>query len=371
MSLRSSTVLEEQVEEKRLAKVVTMPSLSLLRTETVPSRRRPFAAGFVVQIIFVLVLIRVAAYTPKLIHTDVRQSVTLIAPRLEEPTPPPPHMRVVAPKLSKPLPLPKATPTPEIQPPPVEAKLEPPKPLPTPPVPVPVRHVEVNHFAAAPTPQPPAPPKPEVKTNVFAGSATEATVKAPVQQVQTGGFGNPAGFKGNAAEAKMNAPRLGAFDKAAGPGDGNGLGGAHGRPGVVASAGFGDGGVAASGNHNTPGGGIHQGGFGDARTAESGAPLEVRNNVPAAMVPVQIVEKPQPQYTKEARDLKIEGEVHLKVVFQADGTIRVLQVVQGLGHGLDQAAMAAAQRIRFKPALRDGRPCDMTATVHIVFQLAS
>jgi len=49
----------------------------------------------------------------------------------------------------------------------------------------------------------------------------------------------------------------------------------------------------------------------------------------------------------------------------------VLQVVRGLGHGLDEAATAAAQKIRFKPAQRDGRPCDMTATVHIVFQLAS
>lgn len=89
------------------------------------------------------------------------------------------------------------------------------------------------------------------------------------------------------------------------------------------------------------------------------------------MTPVQILEKPQPVYTKEARDLKIEGEVHLKVLFQADGRVEVLQVVQGLGHGLDEAAKTAAQKIRFKPAQRDGRPCDMTATVHILFQLAS
>ena len=88
-------------------------------------------------------------------------------------------------------------------------------------------------------------------------------------------------------------------------------------------------------------------------------------------MPVEIVDKPQPQYTREARDLKIEGEVHLKVLFQADGSVHVLQVVQGLGHGLDEAAASAAEKIRFKPARRDGRPCDMTATVHIVFQLAS
>jgi TonB family protein len=89
------------------------------------------------------------------------------------------------------------------------------------------------------------------------------------------------------------------------------------------------------------------------------------------MQPVEVLEKPQPQYTQEARNLKIEGEVHLKVLFQADGRVQVLQVVRGLGHGLDEAATAAAQKIRFKPAQRDGRACDQTATVHIVFQLAS
>jgi hypothetical protein len=45
-------------------------------------------------------------------------------------------------------------------------------------------------------------------------------------------------------------------------------------------------------------------------------------------------------------------------------------VVRGLGHGLDEAAIAAANKIRFKPALRDGQPADSTAIVHVTFQLA-
>jgi TonB family protein len=250
-----------------------------------------------------------------------------------------------------------------------------PKPISTPPVPVPVEHhVAVNNFAsAAPTPVPPKPEtaKLQLKTNVFSGSSAQPTIKAPVQQVQTGGFGDPNGFRGQTdVTAKLNAPKLGGFDRPTGPGDGNGSAGAHGRPGVIASAGFGSGVATTGGSQESPGGGVHSGGFGDARAA-SGEPAAARSNAPAAMVPVEIVEKPQPQYTKEARDLKIEGEVHLKVLFQADGGVRVLQVVHGLGHGLDEAATSAAQKIRFKPAQRDGRPCDMTATVHIVFQLAS
>jgi len=48
----------------------------------------------------------------------------------------------------------------------------------------------------------------------------------------------------------------------------------------------------------------------------------------------------------------------------------VNRVVRGMGHGLDEAATAAAGKIRFKPALRNGSPVDSTAVVHVVFQLA-
>jgi len=68
--------------------------------------------------------------------------------------------------------------------------------------------------------------------------------------------------------------------------------------------------------------------------------------------------------------MKIEGEVLVRVNFTAGGEVRVLDVVRGLGHGLDENALHAAQQIKFKPAQREGQPVDSTATVHIVFQLA-
>jgi TonB family protein len=88
------------------------------------------------------------------------------------------------------------------------------------------------------------------------------------------------------------------------------------------------------------------------------------------MTPAEIVSKPSPIYTEEARAKRIEGEVLLEVVFEATGRLRVLKVVKGLGHGLDDSAVRAAEQIRFKPALRDGQPSDSKAVVHIVFQLA-
>ena len=86
--------------------------------------------------------------------------------------------------------------------------------------------------------------------------------------------------------------------------------------------------------------------------------------------PVEIVSKPTPEYTDEARSARIEGTVSLELEFTAAGDVRVLRIVRGLGHGLDEAAQRAALRIRFKPAQSDGRPVDSRATVHITFRLS-
>ena len=59
------------------------------------------------------------------------------------------------------------------------------------------------------------------------------------------------------------------------------------------------------------------------------------------------------------------------MVFPASGgEVQVNRVVKGLGHGLDEAAMRAAQQIKYKPALSNGHAVDFPAVVHIVFQIA-
>jgi TonB family protein len=88
-------------------------------------------------------------------------------------------------------------------------------------------------------------------------------------------------------------------------------------------------------------------------------------------LPAEITFKPRPVYTDEGRRLKIEGEVLLRVVFSATGQIRIVNVMRGLGHGLDESAVRAAQQIQFKPALKDGQPADSEAVIHVEFQLAS
>jgi len=85
---------------------------------------------------------------------------------------------------------------------------------------------------------------------------------------------------------------------------------------------------------------------------------------------LEVISKPPVQYTAEARQLKVQGDVVLRVTFLATGQVVVQGVVRGLGHGLDEEARRVAQQIRFRPATRDGRPVDMTTTITITFQMA-
>jgi TonB family protein len=214
-------------------------------------------------------------------------------------------------------------------------------------------------------------PRPPVKTNVFStGSSVPATIARPPQQVQTGGFGDPNGVPARDNNGKpVTIAQLGSFDLPSGPGYGNGTGGERGARGVVASAGFGNGVAISDNSLHTSRGAVRPGGFGSAEPVAK-TPVQPKSAAVSRQVPAEITSKPTPVYTDEARRLRIEGEVLLEVVFESSGNLRVLRVVQGLGHGLDDAAINAAQQIRFKPAIRDGQPADSTAMLHIVFQLA-
>jgi TonB family protein len=239
----------------------------------------------------------------------------------------------------------------------------------------PAPEVKVAIARPAPVaPSTPVIPRQLVKTNVFStGSSAPPTIARAPQQVQTGGFGDPNGVPARENTGKaVNVAQLGAFDLPSGGGNGNGTSGAHGVRGVVASTGFG-GDVATgdgSGRANVTRGTVRQSGFGDSDPAAV-APVKSKPAEAAARVtPAEVLSKPTPIYTDEARKLRIEGEVLLEVVFEASGRIHVNRVVRGLGHGLDDAAVHAAEQIRFKPAMRDGQPADSNAVLHIMFQLA-
>ena len=240
------------------------------------------------------------------------------------------------------------------------------------PEPVEAPKVVLNQFAAPQLKMTSGGARPQLlHTGDFAGSSVAPTVNAAVQKVQTGGFGDPNGLQGTGKpNAKLYAAQAGGFDMPAGPGQGNGSGGAKGIKGTIASADFGNGiATGGKGDGRSGGAGISTGGFGAEQVVHGGPKIAQGDSGPAT-TPVEITFKPQPVYTDDARSLKLEGEVLLEVMFSANGTLHVNRVVRGLGHGLDEAAMAAANKMRFKPALRNGQPVDSTAVVHVVFQLA-
>ena len=212
-----------------------------------------------------------------------------------------------------------------------------------------------------------------VHTGEFGSSATP-TVNAPAQKVQTGGFGDPNGLPGQGKpNAHLVAASTGSFDLPPGSGYGNGAGGAKGIRGTIASAGFGNGiavGGQGDGRSNGRGSaGVETGAFGAQQVTRALSKPQQVDSGPAT-TPVEITFKPNPVYTEEARRLKLQGEVLLEVMFSANGQLHVNRLVRGMGHGLDEAAVKAANQMRFKPALRNGVPADSTAVVHVVFQLA-
>ncbi len=187
--------------------------------------------------------------------------------------------------------------------------------------------------------------------------------KAPPREVKTGGFGDPNGVPATGSTGKgLTLAKLGSFDLP----QGAGTGGARGTGVVV--GGFGTQESAGTSSRGAQGGVVRSAGFVE-KDKPTVAHSEAAKTAPPALTPVEILSKPKPAYSEVARAKKLEGEVTLEVLFGANGEIRVLRLVQGLGSGLDQNAEVAAAQIRFRPGMRDGRPVDMKGIVRIVFQL--
>ena len=221
--------------------------------------------------------------------------------------------------------------------------------------------------AEAPKPLPVAPTvaKPVELTPAPLVPATSPAFERPIERPviqrppETGLFDRTNGAQTSQAAAAVTTGGFGSA--AASPRDAaNGLG-------AVTTGGFGSGAPAPRRAANGSGE-VQTAGF-DQRASAPAQPSVAAVTKPIDR-PVEIVFKPTPEYTDEARSARIEGTVSLELEFAAAGDVRVLRVVRGLGHGLDEAAHRAALGIRFKPAQSDGRPVDFRTTVHITFRLS-
>jgi TonB family protein len=330
--------------------------------------RRALAAGYSLLLFLLLAMINAGWIWPDSLNINQRYHVTELIPMpslrpepLKVKTPP----RTLKAKLLPKAPVfeaPKLTVPREIRAPrPQQPDVAPPK-------------IEVNNFTPTIVKQVSGGARPTliVHTGEFGSSATP-TVNAPIQKVQTGGFGDPNGIPGEGKpNAHLVAAGIGSFDLPPGGGNGKGASGTKGIKGTIASAGFGNGiaqGGQGDGRSNGRGATVQTAGF-SAQQLSQGPARPQQAEAGPATTPVEIISKPNPVYTEEARNLKLQGEVLLEVLFGANGQLHVNRVVRGMGHGLDEAAISAASHMRFKPAQHYNQPIDSTAIVHVVFQLA-
>jgi TonB family protein len=154
------------------------------------------------------------------------------------------------------------------------------------------------------------------------------TISAPAPQIDANVYGDPL--------SKLNDNSAGQGINGLGNGKGGGLGNGNGD-------GLGD------GSGGGTGGGVFRAG------GEVSSPV--------------LISKVEPEYSEEARKAKYSGTVLLSVVVDEHGVPQDIHVVRPLGLGLDEKAIEAVQRWRFRPGVRNGKPVRVRATIEVSFRL--
>ena len=185
-------------------------------------------------------------------------------------------------------------------------------------------------------------PPAAVLNNVAPRLAIEPSILLPpdvvLPPVSMSSYGDPL--------AKLGPPSNGA---GSGGGIGAGKGGGIGA-GKGGGVGAGSGGGVGDGEGGGFGGGIY-------RVGDSGLTL------PVALY------KPEPEYSDDARRARLMGEVLVQVVIDENGRTRDWKVVRSLGLGLDEEAVKAVRKWRFKPATKNGKPVAILGEVYVGFHL--
>jgi TonB family protein len=156
-----------------------------------------------------------------------------------------------------------------------------------------------------------------------------AQAELPLPQVNMPTYGNPL--------ANIGPP-------SSGTGSGGGIG-----TGSGGGVGSGRGGGFGPGSGGGAGGGVYRIGGG------------VTDPIP--------IYKPEPEYSEEARKAKFQGSVLLSIIIDENGRTRDIKVIKPLGLGLDEKAIEAVQKWRFKPSMKDGKPVAVMANVEVNFRL--
>ena len=175
--------------------------------------------------------------------------------------------------------------------------------------------------------EPPEPPPPLLKAE-------------PLPQVVAPVVTAPANDRDRAGMLEATTARADSRGAGAGGGIGTGIG---------TGIGEGDGSGIGPGSGGGTGGGPYRPGSG--------------------ITPPRLLREVKPDYTEEARQHGVEGEIVLELVVGREGAVGDVRLVSGLGYGLNERAIAAVRQWRFAPAQRRGAPVDVLVEVAVEFRL--
>ena len=99
----------------------------------------------------------------------------------------------------------------------------------------------------------------------------------------------------------------------------------------------------------------------------------VRDAMAPGIVAPKILERVDPNYPSLALERKIQGEVWMRAVVLEDGSVGDVQITKSLDreHGMDDAAVAAAKKWKFKPAIENGTAIPVVVTITMEFRARS
>ena len=85
----------------------------------------------------------------------------------------------------------------------------------------------------------------------------------------------------------------------------------------------------------------------------------------------EVITEVKPQYTAEAMRAKVQGVVWLECIVMPDGSVGNVKVTKSLDpvFGLDEQAVIAARKWKFKPGMRQGQPVPVIITIELTFTL--
>lgn len=196
-------------------------------------------------------------------------------------------------------------------------------------------------------------PDPHPPTVVNPHLPVPATIKA-----------DPVLFPPDPRNIPYGDPKSKSTETSSGPGTGGGIGTGTGGgvgPGEGGGVGPGRGGNTGGGDFKVGGGGPGGGG-GGGDPDKVFRPTEVTHKA-------QILARPEPTYTEEARKNQVTGTVRVRMVFNANGSVTNVSAVSRLPDGLTEKAIEAAHKIKFVPAEKDGRKVSQWVTIDYNFNI--